>query len=172
MHIIDTRKIPLTRKGGKLWPDVDYRVKGNSEARQPAHSYISRKALFCIFREAWSVVSSSSFLPGRLSWAPLLPTPHPQVSTCQAAPVRTPEDRSRVPGGQAGGRWGGSDVRESREARQYCGRGRAEPAQTPGHLLSFSSQPTCCPLHCLSLTTPFISTEIFLLSTAAQNSGF
>lgn len=100
-----------------------------------------------------------SFLPGRLSWAPLLPSyppPRPQVSACQAAPVRTLEDRSRVPGGQAGGRWGGSDVRERREARPYRGRGPAEPTQTPGHVLCCPSQPACCPLHCLSLLPLFL----------------
>lgn len=175
MHIIDTKKIPLTQKGGKLWPDVDYIGWRAIQKLINQHIHIFPGKLCSAFSErpgAWFPLPSFCPVdcPGHPSVLPPPPPRSPLAKQHQSGLLL--EDRSKVPGGQAGGWWGDSDVRESREARRYCGRGLVEPTQTPGYVLSFSSQPTCCPLHCLSLTTPFISTEIFLLSTAVQKFRF
>lgn len=150
MHVIDIKKSPLTWKGGKHWPDAGYRVKGNSDALQSAHSYISWKALFWIFREARSVVSSS-FLSA------LVDCPGPlllQGPTCQATPVWTLRTGAESQEGRPEW-WGSSEVVRAggSQAVLWPGAGRVNPDSS--QRLSCSSQSTCCQLHCLPLTTPF-----------------
>lgn len=156
MHVIDIKKSPLTWKGGEHWPDAGYRVKGNSDALQSAHSYISWKALFWIFREARSVVSSS-FLSA------LVDCPGPlllQGPTCQATPVWTLRTGAEFQEGRPEW-WGSSEVvRAGLGARRYCGLGLAESTQTPAKVFPVLHSPPAANFTVFLWSLPFISTGI------------